>query len=214
MAYELKAPSAPAPATDDQATLATWLADLPAQSVSTCDLSLSALQAPASNADVHVIGLIRHPYDLFVSNFDVAQQRAARGRADEAADHGWSVLAGEELDSDVVHTYATSGFASEVRALRNWASSGKAVRYEDLLADPAQVLESLARSLGPLTAEEIGHAVGLCPAENVVASRPGRGRRMPSLPPGAWRERLPATMLATLRATYSADVTVLGYDEV
>lgn len=213
MAYDLKAPPAPAPATDDRAAIATWLADLPAQSVSTCDLPFAVLQAPDTATEVQVIGVIRHPYDLFVSNFDVAQQRVARGRDDDEIDHGWSILAGEELDGEAALAYAASGFASEIRALRDWASSRSTVRYEDLLADPAEVLESLTLVLGPLTAEQICHAVGLCPAENVVVSRPGRGRRMPSLPPGAWRERLPSTTLETLRAGYRTDVAALGYDD-
>jgi hypothetical protein len=212
MAYDLKAPPAPAPATDDQSAVAAWFADLPAKSVSTCDLPFAALKASALAEVVHVIGVIRHPFDLFVSNFDVAQQRAARGREDDGADHGWSMLAGEELDGAAAHAYAASGFASEVMALRNWDSSGSAIRYEDLLADPEAVLISLSRALGPLTADQIGQAVKLCPAENVVVSRPGRGRRMPSLPPGAWRERLPSTMLETLRAGYGADLAALGYD--
>jgi hypothetical protein len=211
MAYDLKSPPSPAPATDAQAAIAAWLADLPTRSVSTCDLPFSALKE-AGVAEVVFIGVIRHPFDLFVSNFEVAQQRAARGREDDEADYGWSILAGEELDGDAAQTYATSGFTNEVEALRDWASSGNAVRYEDLLADPAEVLKSLSPALGPLTVEQIGHAVSLCPPENVVVSRPGRGRRMPSLPPGAWRERLPSTILETLRANSGADVTALGYD--
>ena len=212
MAYDVKAPPVSAPATGDVAEMATWLADLPEMSVSTCDLPYSALSAPASDSGVRVIGVIRHPFDLFVSNFDVAQQRAARGHEDDEAGHAWSILSGEELDSEITHRYAASGFASEVGALRDWASFGGAARYEDLLADPAEVLKSLSLTLGPLTDQQIGHAVSLCPAENVVVSRPGRGRRMPSLPPGAWRERLPPTILDTLRARYGADVAALGYD--
>lgn len=213
MAYDLKAPPAPAPATDDLTAVSIWLAELPEMSVSTCDLTFSTLKAPASDADVHVVGVIRHPFDLFVSNFDVAQQRAARSREDDAADHGWSILAGEELEGDAAHAYAATGFASEVRALRNWASSGSAVRYEALLAGPSDVLKSLSLALGPLTAAQISHAVSLCPAENAVVSRPGRGRRMPPLPPGAWRERLPSTLLETMRANYGVDVAALGYDD-
>ncbi|MDQ2653128.1 MAG: hypothetical protein M3Z20_08790 [Chloroflexota bacterium] len=212
MAYDLKAPPAPAPGADDLTAVSTWLEELPEMSVSNCDLPFAALQAPALGAGVHVIGVIRHPFDLFVSNFDVAQQRAARGREEDRAGQGWSILAGEQLDGEAAQAYAASGFAREVGALRDWAFSGCCVRYEDLLADPANVLASLSLALGALTAEQIRHAVSLCPAENVVVSRPGRGRRMPSLPPGAWRERLPSVMLETLRAGYAADVTALGYD--
>lgn len=213
MAYDLKAPPAPAPATSDAAAIAGWFADLPEQSVSTCDLPHSALSTLASVDGVQIIGVIRHPFDLFVSNYDVAQQRATRGRDDDGTDHAWSTLSGEELDGELAQSYAISGFASEVGSLRDWAAVGGAIRYEDLLADPETVLKALSRAVGPLTDEQISHAINLCPAENVVASRPGRGRRMPALPPGAWRERLPVVLLDVLREHYRSDVTALGYDE-
>ena len=212
MAYDLKAPPAFAPATREVAAITRWIADLPEQSVSTCDLPYAALGAPAAVAGVQVIGVIRHPFDLFVSNYDVAQQRATRGREDNEADHPWSILSGEDLDGDIAQDYAASSFASDVAALRDWSAAGVSVRYEDLLADPEAVLHALSLTVGPRTDEQISRAISLCPAENVVASRPGRGRRMPSLPPGAWRERLPRTLLDTLRTRYGADVDALGYD--
>ncbi len=212
MAYGLKAPPVSAPTGYEPATIAKWLLDLPEKSVSTCDLPISDLAGAASASGIQLIGVIRHPFDLFVSNFDVAQQQAARGREDGEGDHAWSVLSGKGLESDVAQEYAASGFASEVKALRDWASQGRIVRYEDVLVDPSAVLTSVSLTLGALTEEQIGHAVSLCPAENVVLSRPGRGRRMPSLPPGSWRERLPANLLHSLRSSYGADVAALGYD--
>lgn len=211
IAYDLRMPPAPAPEIDDPATTGTWLTALPEQSVSTCDLPYSDLAAPAQATGVRLIGVIRHPFDLFVSNYDVAQQRSTRGRHDQEGNRGWNLLSGEDLDSDVALQYAANGFAAEVNTLHDWVRSGSAVRYEDLVADPASVLTLASRQLELLTEDQIAHAVGLCPAENVVLSRPGRGRRMPALPPDAWRERLPATLLETLRARYGADVTLLGY---
>lgn len=212
MAYDLKAPPASAPAGAGVAATAEWVAGLPDRSVSTCDLPFPTLEAAAAQSGVHIVGIIRHPFDLFLSNFDVAQQRAARGREDEGAGFAWSILSGEELESDVTQSYAASGFASEVSALLDWHVAGGAVRYEDILVAPESVLRALSPALGPLSPDEIVHAAALCPAENVVASRPGRGRRMPSLPPGAWRERLPPPLLATLRTVYGAEVARLGYD--
>jgi hypothetical protein len=212
MAYDLKAPPVSAPEQEDQAGIAAWLASLPEKSVTTCDLPHSLLAACVPASDVRLVGVIRHPFDLFVSNYDVAQQRATRGRDDDEGDRSWNILSGEDLDSEAAWDYATTGFASDVRALMDWTGSGSAVRYEDLLADPTAVITSLSFHLGPLTEEQVRHAESLCPAENVVLSRPGRGRRMPALPPGAWRERLPATLLETLRARYAPDVAALGYD--
>lgn len=212
MAYDLKAPPVAAPAPGDAAAIAGWLAELPEHSVSTCDLPYTALRVSALDSRVHLIGVVRHPFDLFVSNFDVAQQRATRGRDDDESSYSWHALSGEVLDGDVAIAYAATGFAAEVEALRDWAAASVAIRYEDLLAEPEAALRSLSPTLGRLAAEQISHAVSLCPAENVVVSRPGRGRRMPALPPGAWRERLPDTLLTTLQECYGADVAALGYD--
>jgi hypothetical protein len=212
MAYDLKAPSVSAPQSDVAGAISEWLSNLPDRSVSTCDLPYAVLATAAADADVRLIGVIRHPFDLFVSNFDVAQQRAARGREDTEGDRPWSILAGQELDGDVTREYATGGFGDEIATLRDWAAAGVAVRYEDLLRDPASALRALAGSLGTLSDDQVEHATVLCPAENVVLSRPGRGRRMPSLPPGAWRDRLPDLLLQTLREKYGGDVTALGYE--
>lgn len=212
MAYDLKAPPISAPGSGDAAAVAEWIEGLPEKSVSTCDLPVSTLNAAAARTGVQIIGVIRHPFDLFVSNFDVAQQRAARGRDDNETDNAWIVLSGEDLESEVTHAYAVSDFSREVSALRDSASAGISVRYEDLLVEPDAVLQTVSLALGPLKATQIDHAVSLCPAENVVASRPGKGRRMPALPPGAWRERLPPALLETLRSHYGVHVTALGYD--
>lgn len=212
MAYDLKAPPVAAPAPGDGPAIAEWLAALPENSVSTCDLPYMVLSATALSPGVQFVGVIRHPFDLFVSNFDVAQQRATRGRDDDESNYAWSVLSGESLDGDVARGYAASGFASEVEALRDWAAESVAIRYEALLSEPEAVLQTLSLRLAPLAAEQISLAVSLCPAENVVVSRPGRGRRMPALPPGAWRERLPGALLTALQERYGADVTALGYD--
>lgn len=212
MAYDLKAPPLSAPPTSDPAAIVAWLSALPDGSVTTCNFPRSLLGEPAIAAQIQLIGVVRHPFDLFVSNFDVAQQRAARGRDDETGDATWAVLSGEELGSEMVQHYATADFAAEVDALQDWSRNVPAVRYEDLLEDACSTLRSISHVLGPLSDEQMARVVGLCPADNVVASRPGRGRRMPSLSPGSWRERLPEAVLQTLRANYGAEVSALGYD--
>lgn len=211
MAYDLKAPPISAPERRDPVEIAAWLAELPEQSVSTCDLPRSMLLEPATAAGVLLVGVVRHPFDLFVSNYDVAQQRATRGRDADDQEIAWTVLAGEELAGDVATAYAAGAFSAEIAAIQDWSKSEVSVSFEDLLVEPGTVLNSLSAELGPLTHEEIAHAVGLCPAENVVVSRPGQGRRMPPTPPGAWRDRMPASLIAVLVQHYGAEVAELGY---
>lgn len=212
MAYDLKAPPLSPPGSNEPTAVAAWLAGLPENSVSTCDIPHADIEKPASASGVHLVGIIRHPFDLFVSNFDVLQQRAVRGVEDDENIRSWSHLSGQDLDGEPVRQFATTSFAIEVRTLRDWSNADCSVRYEDLLAEPGVALQAVSDSLGPLSEDQVRHAVALCPAENVVLSRPGRGRRMPALPPGSWRERLPASLATTLRDTFGADVVALGYE--
>ena len=76
----------------------------------------------------------------------------------------------------------------------------------------ARALEHLATALGNLDDDAIARAVAICPAENLVRSSPYRGRRMPPVPAGAWRERLTDEQLSVLRERYGDDVRRLGYE--
>lgn len=193
--------------------LATWLGSLSDGSVLSTDIPCSAeLENVATALGVQLVAILRHPFDLFVSMYDVAQQRAARERSD-GEDTPWGVMANQDIGNPAVQAYAAGAFQREIEWLSDWQTSGCAtVRFELLEADPAAALAAIADRISPLSPAEIAHAVALCPADNPVASRPGRGRRMPPLRSGAWRERLPDSVLAILRERYALHVERLGYD--
>jgi hypothetical protein len=201
-----------APASSDLQQVDAWLSEFPTGSVVNTDFAYAPELAEAARRhDVTLVSILRHPFDLFVSTHDVAQQRAARDR--RGVEAAWQPLVGTALDDPAVLAYASDGFAQEVRWLTDWHESGEAsIRFEQLEQDPAAALAGLSQALRALDASEIARAVALCPADNVVHSRPGRGRRMPPLPAGAWRERLPAATLQLLQERYGETVTRLGYE--
>jgi hypothetical protein len=214
-AYHLAAVgSRDAPERDDLAAIDAWMADLPEQSVTIAGFPFSPeLEAIARRHDVRLVAILRHPFDLFLSNHDVAQQQAKRRRGTAENARSWGKLAGLALDDPATLAYARDDFGEDVAWMEGWQASGAPiVRYELLDADPAAVLTGIASHFGPLDSAGIARAIQLCPAENVVVSRPDRGRRMPVLPAEAWREQLPAPVLALLRDRYGAAAARLGYD--
>ncbi|MBW3634094.1 MAG: hypothetical protein KY456_13805, partial [Chloroflexi bacterium] len=125
----------------------------------------------------------------------------------------WAALEGTELDNPTVLAYLREEFSEEIAWLMNWYDSGvPIVRFEVLEVDPSQVLTGLSADLGPLDGDVVARAVAICPAENLVRSSPIRGRRMPAVSAGAWRERLSDEHLELLRNRYGADVKHLGYE--
>jgi hypothetical protein len=202
------------PDDSDLARVDTWLNDLPEDAVAQTDYRFTpGLGALATGHDVTLVGIIRDPRDLYVSTNEGAQRRGGR---EDVGQHpsGGNRLNGQPLASDAALGYLSDGFADEIAWLRSWDDSGMPlVRYEELQANPASVLQELSASLAPLTPEQIAHAVDLCPPGNIVYSHPGRSRRMPEIPPGAWRERLSDAHLAIFRDRYADDVRGLGYEE-
>lgn len=202
-----------APPTAAAGSMAAWLDGMPEDSVAGTGLAWSPeLQSMASARDITLLGVIRHPFDLFLSNFEVAQQKAARDKSNPEDAPLIQTLSGYSLDDPAIVRYAADGFSAEMKWLRHWHDAAvPPVRYEQLLSMPDAVLAALSPTLGPLAAHASDRAVDLCQADNLVVSRPARGRRMPAVSPGAWRERLPAQLQSMLRERYADDVAYLGY---
>lgn len=205
-----------APRSSDRCSLAAWLDALPEDSLAGSSLACSPeLRETAGERNITLIGVIRHPFDLFLSNFEVAQHKAARDKRNSEDVPLMQALAGMSLEDPAVREYARNRFAAEVSWLRDWHDgAAMAIRYEQLLAAPREVMDTMSSSLGLSAEDGVVRAIDVCQAENLVISRPARGRRMPAVPPGAWRERLPAALQSALREQYSDDVLYLGYESV
>jgi hypothetical protein len=172
------------------------------------------LVAAATAQNVTLVAIIRHPYDLFISNIDVARQRARRADF-RARSAGRSSAEKHPGNSDEVPLAAVDEFSREIASLLDWQLSGSPIiPFELLERDPAAALTSLARSLGPLSEDQVARAVSICPSESVIRGRPERGNRMPALPADSWRHRLPANTLRLLNERYAGSVRRLGYDTV
>jgi hypothetical protein len=194
----------------------SWLEDFPNRGVAHTSFHYSPeLATLLADHGVSAVAVLRHPFDLLVSIHEIAQRRSAKkGRLLQEADP-WAPLAGRDLDDPAVMEYVIDGFSDEITWLKGWHDSGvPIVRFELLEIAPSRVLAQLATALGQLDDDQIAHAVEMCPAENLVRSSPVLGRRMPPVPSGTWRERLPQDQLSILRDRYGDDVRQLGYEPV
>lgn len=198
----------------DSDAVAAWLAELPEGIVTATDYAFGGeLATAAARHDVTLVSIVRHPFDLFLSNYEVAQQRAARKKNTPEDITFWNQFVGLALDDPRMLAYASEGFREEVDWLLGWQASGEAtVRFEALSADPTTALLGLEPDFAAITPELASRAVEICPPESLFVSRPFRGRRMGDLPAGAWRERLPTALLDVLRECHADAAEALGYE--
>lgn len=203
-----------APPGDDLSTIENWLGALPDDTVFHTDYDYSReLDALASRHRITLVAIVRHPFDSFVSTFDVAQHRRRKGKHRSEVPEQPGELSGRAIDDERVLAYLAGEFADEIAWLINWHDSGTPiVRLERLETDPAGALTELAAILGPLSTKQIARAVAVCSQANVIYSPPGYGRRMAAVPSGAWRDRLSDAHLAILRDRYVTEVSRLGYE--
>lgn len=188
--------------------------DVPAGTVAATQQPFTpALGEAARRTGIDLVAIVRHPYDLFVSQYLGQQLRGKRSGASSTDPKPAVVLRDRAIDAPEVLGFLEDGFGEQVTWLLGWQGSGAAiVPYERLIEEPAGTLRYLTERIAPVEANRIERAVLVCPAEGPVRSRPGIGRRMPATPPGAWREHLTSAHLAILRARYGDAVRALGYE--
>jgi len=191
-----------------------WLDSFPDRGVAHTTYRHSPrLAKKAAEHDVTLVAIVRHPFDLLVSIHEIAQHRSDKKGRQLKTEESWAPLAGLELDDPAVLSYLSDGFANEITWLKEWHDSAvPLVRFELLETDPATALAELTTVLGELDEEVIARAVAICPGESIVRSSPVRGRRMPPVPPGTWRDRLTDDQMTILRDRYGDDVRHLGYE--
>lgn len=211
-AYGIRAVDArDAPATDDPEQFVDWLAMMPEDSVIHTNLVFHpTLPAAVASLGVTLIAIVRHPFDLFVSNREVQANRVnratRRARHRDGSDEERAMqLSSEKLDP-------IGAFATDLQSLINWTAVASAtVRYEDILQRPEIPLAANSAIFGSLSSDQISHAVKLCPAEQRIVSSNNRGVRMAEIAPGAWRNEIDPATLSTLQREYAPAVVALGY---
>lgn len=211
--YNLRAIDArDAPTGSDPANVTTWLETLPSDSVTHTELPFDpVLVTSAADVGVTMIAIIRHPFDLFISNREVRNQRDQRAnrrsRTRDGADSG-------NPQRQVVGTeYTFNSFKADLQILLDWSSGAAvSVRYEDICDHTEVVLSVLVGVLGKLDEAKIARAIMICPSEQRIVSSGNRGVRMTELPPGSWQTQLDEDTRVQLQGLFWQAIVSLGYE--
>ena len=201
-----------APVSAEPPELAHWLTSLPDHSVTHTSLPFDeALPARAAELSVPLIAIIRHPFDLFVSNQAVRSNR--KQRKSLRARNRDSSLQEPDFNREDEPRDPVVELAGDVQALLDWSDSAMVtLRYEDILERPDAVLSKVSKVIGELNDIQIAHAVKLCPAEQRIVSSSNRGARMAEIAPGTWRDAIDPSTLTQLQSSFELSVVSLGYE--
>lgn len=163
-----------------------------------------------SDFNIQPLVVIRHPLDVLISilHFCTFETRTARWLDGEGGSET-SILGRSPVEPEFLE-YALSTRAEVLLGISpEWLRAGcRSVRYENLVAAPAEVLEKLLRGQPAIVPVE--KVVDDCRIEKLRAS--ARNRHFWRGQPGLWRSLIPAAWAAQIYSRHQEVFESLGYD--
>jgi hypothetical protein len=123
-------------------------------------------------------------------------------------------LMGKPLDDpEVISFLRQGGYENNLRKGRDWAVSGDAIlfRYENLISDPMQALQSAAPGIGPLAHEQFAVAIDYCTADRMRGRTKGGKKHVRAATVGDSKKKLSQEHYDAFRDAYGGLIRDLGY---
>lgn len=165
---------------------------------------------------VHLVTIVRDPYDSFLSYYRWVQTRKNE-KGTVGAEHGderpRESMFGKPIDHPDVLAFLEDGFGTNLKRANQWLHSGHAavIRYEDLHANPEAALIALTNLIEPVTSDRIAAALANCTISNMLSSRPGMAHTLGTGQVGSSRADLMPIHLEILRDRWGDQIASLGY---
>ena len=161
----------------------------------------------------HLVTIVRDPYDVFVSLYHWAQDKAAHDPPGGKL-RPRQRLVGKPLDHPDVLAFLADEFGGNLARAYGWLRSGRAVvvRYEGLHGDPIAELARATEQIAPVGRERIEAAIEACRAENMRQMAEKLSWHVRSAKVGDSRERLSEAHLAIFRERHADLIRALGYE--
>ena len=165
---------------------------------------------------VHLVTIVRDPYDSFLSYYRWVQTRKNE-KGTVGAEHGderpRESMFGKPIDHPDVLAFLEDGFGTNLKRANQWLHSGHAavIRYEDLHANPEAALIALTNQIEPVTSDRIAAALANCTISNMLSSRPGMAHTLGTGQVGSSRADLMPIHLEILRDRWGDQIASLGY---
>jgi hypothetical protein len=165
---------------------------------------------------VHIVTIVRDPYDSFLSYYRWVQSRK---RADgDLGDGGGEarpreLMFGKPIDHPDVLQFLAEGFGTNLKRANQWLHSGHAavIRYEDLHADPHAALLGLTAQIEPVSPIRIAEALDSCTIGQMLNSRPGMAHTLGTGKVGSSQVALLPCHLEIMREHWGDQIDSLGY---
>jgi hypothetical protein len=161
----------------------------------------------------HPVTIVRNPYDLFVSYYFWAQEKAADNERKERQ-RPRDVLVGRPIDHPEALTFLDEEFGHVLILSTGWLQSGRAtvVRYEELHADPVGALTRVTNQIQSVERERIEQALEHCSVENMRQMSTNLARHVRKGVVGDSHNHLTDAHLAIFRARHADAIRALGYE--
>jgi hypothetical protein len=162
----------------------------------------------AETASVHIVTIIRDPYDLFVSMYFHAQNFPDRAQRENRP---LAAVIGKPLDHPDVLGYLGRDFGASLEMANGWIQSGRSIliRYEDLHRDPVAALMRATDRIRAVPRAVIERAIEACRADQMRQRMPKHVR---AATVGDSKQRLGPEHLAVFRERHADLIRALGYE--
>ncbi len=166
----------------------------------------------ADSVGAHLVTTIRHPYDVFISQYYYVQNFS------ELFVPGSQLhfMIGKPIDHPEIIAYlqrTDRGFGDRILQAVNWLESGRSIvtRYEDLVADTPLELERISAQIKPVHAKKIGKAVDASRADKMRRKNRTLATHIRKGTSGDWRNHLTAAHLEAINSAHGQLIERLGY---
>lgn len=159
--------------------------------------------------NIHVLSLVRHPADAFLSLYHYVNRRKNR----PATGKWHELLENRKLDDDDVYRFLERYFyLMFIERGLGWMETGKAiiVRYEDLRLDTKNTLRAVTNRIRPVEEDRIDEAVRLCTLERMKTLNKGLSVLCRKGEVGEWRKVL-NEMHLRIMGRHDYELRAMGY---
>jgi hypothetical protein len=163
--------------------------------------------------DIHLVSTIRHPYDVFISQYFYVQ------RFSELFKPGSQLhfMIDKPIDHPKIMAYLgqeAQGFGSRIKLARSWVDSGRSiiVRFEAMVREPVETLSAVTDQIESVALERIEAAVEQSKAERMRQRSKQMARHVRKGTSGDWRNHLSEQHLEVINRNFGADIRAIGYE--
>ena len=160
---------------------------------------------------VHLVTVVRSPYDMLVSSYYFIQN--IRPETIQSEDISKKII-GKPIDDPAVFDFIEKGFHWPMQLALQWIKSGESsvVRYERLHSQPLDEMRQLTDRIQPVDDQHLLKAIQSCDATTLRKLSPALAKHIRSATVGDWKNHLGEKHLALIKTCHADLITQLGYD--